>query len=274
MKPRRPGPTTTCWSSAPTISFWRLRVIVCHCSRSSWALPRCGVSCVVRLIAARRRLGRGRGVCRSGHAPYPLAPADLALGPQLGQLVELFLGALHLGLPFLAGGISRDAAVQGFRKLGRVEPVQDGLDDVLLERLGHDRHLAAAAEVRPAGADVAASAIVARARDELAAAVVAAKQPRAAGSGGRCGWCAGRGRSASRAGAGLRRGDDRRPLRRRDDLAMVVALATDPPRDEDALERLRLPGRAGDGRDATLVQVEAEGAQRIARPARAWRTRG
>ena len=119
--------------------------------------------------------------------------------------------------------------------------MQDRLDHVLLERLGHDRCLAAAAEVRAAGADVAAGAVVTRARDELAAAVVAAKQEGkqvAAGAAVRSPvGVVQLGAQALRLG----RRDDRRPLRLSDDFALVLALAADPGRNEHALERLRGP---------------------------------
>ena len=111
----------------------------------------------MRLIAASCFLPASRrfsiGARAVTHSRRVISP----FGPQLGQLVQLRLGALDLGLPLARRRGRSDAAVQGLRQLGRVEPVQDGLDHVLLERLGHDRHLAAAAEARAAGADVAAA---------------------------------------------------------------------------------------------------------------------
>jgi hypothetical protein len=63
-------------------------------------------------------LGSVEALLDRGASLDPFAPRDLAFGPQLSQLIQLLLGALDLSLPLFAGGIGRDAAVQGSRKFG------------------------------------------------------------------------------------------------------------------------------------------------------------
>jgi hypothetical protein len=93
-------------------------------------------------------LGRVEPLLDRAAGGQPFVAADLALGPQGRQLVQLRLGSLDLGLPLVPCRVGR-GAVQCLRQLGRVEPVQDRLEDELLERLGDDRQLAGAAEAGP-----------------------------------------------------------------------------------------------------------------------------
>jgi hypothetical protein len=175
---------------------------------------------------------------------------------------------LRLGLPVGSIRVARRSCHR-FGKLRRLEPVKDSLDHELLQRIGDDRHPAATSEARAARTHITAASVIAGAGIQLRPAMRAAQETSQ--------QIAARGAIRSTVGIAelrpqllrLRRPDDRRPLRLRNDLAAMLPLTADPTRHQQAAKRLRTPLLPRHRLDTAPVQVRADRAQRRAprRPA-------
>src|SRR5205823_6204603 len=102
--------------------------------------------------------------------------------------------------------------------------------------VGAEVEVAAAGEARPSGAGVAALAAAARPRDQVLATQPALQE---AGEQVAAGAAVGAPLRIGQLGpdpGAIGRADDPRPLRFRDDLPLVIALARDPSRCEDAAQ--------------------------------------
>ncbi len=175
--------------------------------------------------------GRARGAARS--ACGLLSTRRIVICPLpvgRSELLELLPGLLRLPATTVRClGAALLSPLRGSLQVARIDPVEDGLGDELLDLVGVDVRLAATGESLAFGAGVAALAAGARAGDQPLRRSGYRRAGRRAGSGGLPCWCAAPGRPAA-PGSALRprRADDRGPLRGRHDLAVVGALAADP----------------------------------------------
>ena len=195
----------------------------------------------------------------------PLGHRDLAVAVGERRVRRVAPGRCRLLLPALGLGLARlRRTAAGELAASRGGPA--GLGDELLERLGVDERLAAAAEPRPLAAAVTAGPVPARARRRGTRRSSSTSAGARAGSGGRSCSCAGSGRPAC---ARIRSPSVRLIIAGHSASATISPLCARWPLIRGApsirRHRLRRPLLPGRGRHAALVQVGADRARRLAR---------